>query len=233
MQKIIKKNSTTKINNSMNNNNTNKSSINNNNSSNNDNINSRKKNSSIYNRISKNIVTKYSDSISKQQLQEEPKWYIIKINHSKDRYIFKELEILKQKKIILDYKKFTEICSIIKKYKLLFIFLILNNQNMYTVRNISYTYGFYPSNEQYITIDCLEKYKQSNIANTNTYNFISDKQEANNKLLNGQYVIINDGFFIGNKGRIISINGDTVQLEIDLFDHQIVTEIDIKHIEIN
>ena len=169
----------------------------------------------------------------------EPKWYVLKINYTREKSIIQQIQKLVNSNVILEYKKASELSKAVIRYKLLFIKMILNHRNINASRKVQYTYGFYLSNKNIITIGNISDYKQKavNEKTQTEQNNVKQERVNNNSvdmLVKGQYVTINKGFFAGSKGKIVSINNNVVSVEVDFYyNTTITTELDISSIALN
>ena len=180
-------------------------------------------------------------SISDKHQDIEPKWYVLKINYTREKSILKQIQELIDAGNVLDYKKVSELSgNIIVKYKLLFIKMILNHRNINAIRKVQYTYGFYLSNKNIITFNNIECHQKTELDYSEKIQDCNEqKQEkiVNNStelLVKGQYVTINKGFFAGSKGKVVAINQNIISVEVDFYYNTIITtEVDISNIVIN
>ena len=184
-------------------------------------------------KLNKRIKDTPNDDI-KNKSKHKLKWYIIKIDSTKMKAIINSLEYLKNNKIIKEYKDIQYICNVMKRFKFLFIRAIMNDDIVKYINTIEHVYGFYPTTNNKLSFDNLENYKSKTFDKVSTPEIkIDTKKSIKDDFVIGQYVIINNGFFSGNKGKIISIEKSSVKIEIDFFDNNITAEIDIKEIDHN
>ena len=182
----------------------------------------------------KKIISRFI--LEKSDSRKIAKWYVIKIDHTRESYIIRQLDELIESNILIQYKKASELSgNLIHKYRLMFIKIILTNNNFQIINKMMHVYGFYPSNSNFMSIKDIETYQTKNIKlEQKKIEKLSKTNVDDTDFIEGQYVTIKNGFFAGNNGKIISVIGNSVNVEVEFYDNTLITtEVDISNLVIN
>ena len=159
----------------------------------------------------------------------QAKWYAIKIDHTREGYVLKQIDEMVEKGVIEQYKKASDLsANIITKYKLLFIKTRIDPTRFSVLSKIRHTYGFYPSNQNPISIKDIETHKTKESRIEQERAEIKQQRAEQSKdcvFTKGQQVVILSGFFEGNHAKITSIEGSLVNVEIEFSDNTIVNTV--------